>query len=125
MDERENLVKKNRRIVAEFIFQILTGKATVADVLKKYPKNAEDKSLDAAWHAIVHIEADEELRAKDCEYKQLQDDYLELIASTLLQGGSLPQNIIDSYEDYYHNTLISKKHSAKDLWGILGKRLNV
>lgn len=116
---------KNRKAVSELIFQILTEKKTVREALSEYPPYESDRSLEAAWHAIVHYEADEDIRAKEIDYKDAQNEYMEFIAFELKAGKDLPQNIIDSYSDYYGETLVPKKHTIKDLWGILTKPLNI
>ena len=52
----------------------------------------------------MHYSADEEMRYKDIEYREAQDDYLEFIAQTLSEGKVLPKNIIDEYKPYYRGT---------------------
>jgi len=124
MDE----IIKNRKFVSELIFQVLTERKTVREALSQYPsfECESDRSLEAAWHAIVHFEADEDIRAKDIEYAEAQNEYLEFIAFTLQKGNELPQNIIDEYRDYYGETLVSKKeHKPKDWWEMLLKPLNI
>ena len=67
----------------------------------KFPKDLHDPSVIAAYHALIHLEADEELRAKDGLYKQEQDDYILNIAETFQKGEPLPQNVIKEYQDFY------------------------
>ena len=60
-----------------------------------------DPSAIAAYHALIHLEADEEIRMKDGLYKQEQDNYIIYIAETFQKGENLPQNIINEYKDFY------------------------
>ena len=72
-----------------------------------------DKNIECAYHALVHYEADEDLRYRDIEYKEEQNDYLEFIAETLVAGKDLPENIISDYEDYYKGTAKIWKNDFK------------
>ncbi len=88
-------------MVSELIRKVLVGEMTVQHALPLFPSHTHDKSIDAAFHALVHYEADEDLRRRDALYKEEQDDYLTLIFQTLERGESLPDNIIRNYEKYY------------------------
>ena len=63
-----------------------------------------DKNIECAYHALVHFEADEDIRYKDIEYREAQNDYLEEIAQTLSAVKELPRYIIADYPDYYKGT---------------------
>ena len=86
-----------RKQVADIFIAVLTEKLCVRDALATFPKDCEDKTIIAAWHALCHLEADEDLRNKDTMYKQEQDEYIEFIAFTLQKGEELPTNIINAY----------------------------
>ena len=88
-------------MVSELIRKVLVGELTVQRALPLFPSQTQDRSIDAAFHALVHYEADEDLRSRDSLYKEEQDDYLTLIFQTLERGESLPDNIIRNYEKYY------------------------
>ncbi len=90
----------NRKFVGRLIYAVLTERRTVKEAIALFP-DTKDKSIECAYHALVHYEADEDLRYKDFEYKEEQNDYLEFIAQTLVSGKDLPQNIIADYEDFY------------------------
>ncbi len=90
-----------------------------------FPKNTKDKSLKVAYHALIHREADDNLRAQDIEYREEQDDYLEFLAETLQKGESVPKNIIKEYEAWYPETTLPYSDSIKDLLKKLCKFLNV
>ena len=94
-------MNNDRAIVAALIRQVLISRLCVREAILQFPRDTEDKSIQAAYHALVHHEADEELRARDELYKEEQDDYLEFIAQTLSAGKSLPRNIIEEYKPYY------------------------
>mgnify|MGYP006915861413 FL=1 len=76
----------------------------------------KDKSIECAYHALVHFEADEDLRYRDFDYREEQDDYLEFIAQTLAEGKSLPRNIIADYEPYYHGVSRRWENGTKGFW---------
>ena len=93
----------DRRFVGRLIYAVLTERKTVREAISLFP-DTKDKNIECAYHALVHYEADEDIRYKDFEYREEQDDYLEFIAQTLVSGKDLPQNIIADYEDYYKGT---------------------
>ena len=90
----------DRKFTGRLIYAVLTGRKTVREAISLFP-DTRDKNIECAYHALVHYEADEDLRYKDFEYREEQDDYLEFIAQTLVSGKDLPKNIIADYEDYY------------------------
>ena len=104
---------QNRKLVAVMIRKVLIGALTVGAAVKSYPFDSGDKSLEAAYHALVHYEADEDLRRRDILYREEQDEYLEMIAFTLEKGESLPDNIIRNYELYYPESNIPHKHDKQ------------
>ena len=102
-------VEKAREIVGSLILQVLTEKLCSREALKLFPQNVGDLSIECAWHALIHYEADEEL-AKDIEFKEEQDNYLETIAFVLNQGSPLPANMINEYRKYYDIALIPESN---------------
>lgn len=105
--------KENRAFVAVLIRKVLIGALTVGEAVRNFPFDTGDKSLEAAYHALVHYEADEDLRRRDLMYREEQDEYMEMIAYTLDKGDSLPDNIIRNYEKYYSESSIPHKHDGK------------
>lgn len=105
--------KCERGMVSRLILNVLCGYSSVKDALLKFPKNTDDTSITAAWHALSHYEADEELRDKDAGYKAEQDDFLEFIAFSLRDNLDLPINIINSYSDYYGDMPIADNETFK------------
>ena len=97
MEEKEI---NNRKFVGRLIFAVLTEQKNVREAIKLFP-DTKDKNIECAYHALVHYEADEDLRYKNIEFREEQDDYLEFIAQTLSEGKELPRNIIADYEEYY------------------------
>lgn len=93
----------NRKFVGRLIYSVLTERRCVREALKLFP-DSMDKNIECAYHALVHFEADEDIRYRDIEYREAQNDYLEEIAQTLVAGKDLPRNIIADYEDYYKGT---------------------
>ena len=90
----------NRKFVGRLIFAVLTERKNVREAIKLFPES-KDRSIECAYHALVHFAADDEIRYKDIEYREAQDEYLEFMAQTLSEGKPLPQNIIDEYKPYY------------------------
>ena len=94
--ENEN----DRKFVGRLIYSVLTERRNVREAIKLFP-DSRDKNIDCAYHALVHYAADEDLRYKDIEYRDEQDEYLEFIAEILTKGEDLPKNIIADYEEFY------------------------
>lgn len=92
---------QERLLVAELVRKALIGFIPVREALLNFPPDSKDKSIQAAFHALVHFEADEDLRRRDILYKEEQDEYLEMISQILDSGEDLPDNIIRNYEKYY------------------------
>ena len=94
---------ENRKLVGRLVMSVLTEKRNVRETIKLFPKT-KDSSIECAYHALIHYEADENMRYKDIEYREAQNDYLEMLAETLMSGKSLPKNIIEEYKPYYNGT---------------------
>ena len=109
----EKIIIESRKIVSELIRKVLVGELSVQKALTMFPAEVNDKSVIAAFHALLHYEADEDIRKRDLLYKDEQDDYLTLIYQTLENGESLPANIILNYEKYYKQANIPKPDNFK------------
>lgn len=94
---------EERKYVGKLIISVLTEQINVREAIKLFPETS-DKNIECAYHALVHYAADEDMRAKDIEYREAQDEYLESIAQTLDSGKDLPKNIINEYKPYYTGT---------------------
>ena len=86
---------------------------------------SEDESIQASYHALVHFEADEDLRCRDILYKEEQDSYLIMLAETLDKGEDLPFNIINSYKEFYKSANIPNGSDWKGKLKSFFKMLNV
>lgn len=117
--------KEERKFVSRLIYMVLAENLSVREAILKFPKDVNDSTLKAAYHALIHYEADEDLRHRDLDYKDEQDDYLEFIAQIMQNGEALPQNIIKSYEKYYKNIDTPNSESMEGLLRSLCKFLNV
>ncbi len=113
-------ITKQRQFVGNIIIAVLTEKINVKKGLLLFPKGCEDPSIHAAWHALCHYEADEDIKAKDIDYNNQQIELLEFIAFTFKDGDPLPQNIIDAYKPFYQEDPISYDTGLK---GIIKKLL--
>ena len=118
---------KNLRIfVSKLIKQVLMGRVTVSSAIKAFPNNyAIDETLDAAFHALVHYEADEDLRKRDLLYKEEQDEYLHYLAEVLERGEDIAVNIIGEYKKYYSEAPIYKDVNDKYKFSKLFKFINI
>lgn len=113
-----------RKTVSRLIYLVLAEHLTVREAILKYPKDVNDVTLRAVYHALVHREADEDLR-KDTDYREEQDDYLEFVAQTLQDGSPLPKNFIKNYEKYYSDISLPYSDNFKEIIKRLCKFLNV
>ena len=111
--DKEHLIKTARENAGKVLFSVISKVMTPFEATKYFPKNIEDSSLKIAWHALLHYDADEDIRIKNPDYAQEQLAYLELLAKTLSAGLSLPQNILDEYENLYIDTVLPKKYDLK------------
>ena len=116
---------EERLLVSELVKKALIGFIPVREALLKFPPDTKDKSIQAAFHALVHLEADEDLRKRDLDYREEQDDYIEFISFTLEKGDSLPDNIIKSYDRYYKSAPIPHAKNAKGFWKGFLRFLNI
>jgi len=116
---------EERKLVASLIRQVLIYKITSREAVLRFPKNNSDKNIEAAYHALVHFEADEDLRHRDPLYKEEQDDYLEMLANILERGEDLPDNIIKGYEKYYPAANIPNEESIQGFWKSFMRFLNI
>ena len=118
-------MSKERKYVAYLIRQVLISRVCVREAILNFPRDTEDKSVQAVYHALVHFEADEDLRRRDDVYREEQDDYLEFLADVLDSGEDLPENIIQNYEKYYTCANIPHEENAKGFFKGFWKFLNV
>ncbi|MCM1010115.1 MAG: hypothetical protein NC390_04450 [Fusobacterium sp.] len=114
-----------RKKVAQLIREVLIGKICVREAINQFPHDIEDESIQASYHALVHYEADEDLRKRDLLYKEEQDSYLMMIAEILESGEDLPFNIINSYKEYYKSANIPQGNDFKGKLKSFFKMLNV
>lgn len=116
---------EERKKVAQLIRDVLTGKICVREAINQFPHTLEDESIQASYHALVHLEADEDLRKRDLLYKDEQDSYLLMISEILDSEEDLPFNIINSYKEYYKSANIPQGNDLKGKLKSFFKMLNV
>ncbi len=107
MDSEKLKLYNNKLLVAQLIQDVLCDKISVLDALTNFPKDIPDINIKCAFDALVHREADEDLRKRIKDYAQIQDEYLESIAYMLKENRALPKNIIAQYLIYHKDDLIS------------------
>ena len=117
--------KTDREYVAKLLRLVRLGDLSVREAMLKYPKDTKDESLIAAYHALIHYEADEDLRTKDELYKDEQDDYIEFLSYTLSKNEDLPKNIIENYKNFYETVPILHEKSIKGFFKGFWKNLNI
>ena len=113
------------KLVSKLIILVMTGRLSVREAILQFPQNSSNRNIKAAYHALIHYEADEDLRACDIEFRKEQDEYLVLIAELLQNGKDLPQNIINSYADYYSEIELPKYKIFKRFINFLRRFLNI
>ena len=116
--------KKDRKFVGRLIFAVLTEQKNVREAIKLFP-DTKDKNIECAYHALVHYEADKDMRYRDIEYREAQDDYLEFLAQTLSEGKDLPKNIIDEYKPYYKGAANLWKEGLDGFWKEFKRFINI
>ena len=114
----------NRKFVGRLIYAVLTERKNVREAIKLFPES-KDVNIECAYHALVHYSADEELRYKDIEYREAQDEYLEFLAQTLSEGKYLPQNIIEEYKPYYKGTAKPWQEGMQGFWSEFKRFINI
>lgn len=115
----------DRMKVARLLKLVRIGNLSVREALLSYPKDTEDESLIAAYHALIHYEADEDIRRIDPLYKEEQDDYIEFLSYILERGEDLPENIIINYKKYYDTAPILHENTPQGFFKGFWKNLNV
>ena len=123
--DKKDLRLEERKYVAQLIRYVLIKNITVREALLNYPPGTTDSSLIAAYHALIHYEAYEDLRLRDPLYKEEQDDYLELLAQILEKGEDLPDNIIKGYKKYYKGANIPNGMDARGIIKSFLRFLNI
>ena len=125
MESQKLKIFQNRLLVADLIIDVLKNKKTVLEALSSFPTDRDDINLKCAFDALVHREADEDLREKTPDYKEVQDKFLLDLAEILKNNEQLPQNIISEYLKYHQDDLISKKSSKfKDFIQYIKRMVN-
>ena len=114
-----------RKQVADLIMAVLVGKLSVREALLKFPKNCNDKVVSVAWHALVHLEADEDISQSDILFKDTQIDFLEGLYNILITGGDLPENLIKGYNKYHSNVDTSNSYGKEYFWNLMKKNINI
>ncbi len=115
----------DRKTVANLLRSVRLGNCSVREALLLYPKDTTDESLIAAYHALIHYEADEDIRRRDSLYKEEQDDYIEFLSYILDKGEDLPENIIANYKKYYDSAPILHKNTPTGFFKGFWKSLNL
>lgn len=121
-----NLKKyENRLYVSKLITDVISEKITVQKALSLFPKDNNDINIKCAFDALMHREADEDLRLKIVDYKETQDEFLINLAEILKENQNLPENIIQQYLQFHKDNLIpDKKEDFKNILRKLKRSIN-
>lgn len=114
-----------RKRISGLIKSVLIGDVVVREAINSFPSGTTDQSIKAVYHALVHYEADAELRARDDLYREEQNDYLMMLSETLAKGEDLPVNIINSYKEYYKTANIKNEDNFKGKLKSFFRNLNI
>ena len=106
MESKQLKIYQNRLLVSDLIYDVLSQKKTVSQALSLFPKERDDINLKCAFDALMHREADEDLRAKEEGYADVQDEFLADLAHILKENEKLPKNIVDEYLKYHQDNLM-------------------
>lgn len=115
----------HRQKAGELIKCVLAKRMPVKQALLAFPKDVDDESVIASWHALCHLEADEELREKNADYAEEQDLFLQDVAEKLSLGQELPDYVISAYKKYYDRPLTPHKDGIKGFLSSLKNFLNI
>lgn len=125
MESKELKIYQNRLVVADLIEKVLINKITTSEALSKFPKDKLDINIKCAFDALLHREADEDLRKKIADYAQVQDDYLIEICNAFKDNRPLPDNIIREYLKYHSDDLIwGEDKGIKNIFKKLKRMIN-
>ena len=108
MESEKLKIYQNRLLVSDLIIKVLSGKINVSQALSAFPKEKNDINVKCAFDALMHREADEDLRAKVSGYSEIQDEFLFDLAKILKENEKLPQNIIEHYQKYHNENLMGE-----------------
>ena len=93
--------------LAGLIKDVLEERKTVLEALNSLPKNSKNPNVKCVFDALMHREADEDLRKDEEDYAAVQDEYLRDLAQILENNENIPKNIIENYNKFHEDTLIS------------------
>ena len=108
MESEQLKIYQNRLLVGDLIIKVVSGKISVSQALSAFPREKNDINLKCAFDALMHREADEDLRNKVAGYSEIQDEFLIDLAGILKENQKLPQNIIEQYQKYHSENLMGE-----------------
>ena len=118
--ESSNLKKyENKLFVSSLIRDVVLDKISVEQALLLFPQDNNDVNIKCVFDALVHREADEDLRLKIEGYKEIQDEFLLNLADILKDNLSLPKNIVEEYLKFHQDNLIPD--NSKNFKNVLNK----
>lgn len=111
MESEALKIYQNRLKVASLIEDVILNKISIQDALSAFPKDKNDINIKCAFDALMHREADEDLRKTVSDYKEVQDEFLMNLSYILKENQELPKNIIEQYLKYHNDDLISSNEN--------------
>lgn len=92
---------KNRKAAGDLLEAVFDERVTPRYALNHWPVLADgwqDPSLDAAFQALWHFEADEEKQQTEVYYMDAQLELIKQMAAYLQQGKDLPHYLLKAYD---------------------------
>ena len=71
---------EDRKFVARLLLKVRLGELSVRQAMMNYPKDVKDETLIAAYHALIHYEADED----DCKDVVCSDNEISKVLYDIL-----------------------------------------
>lgn len=122
---------EQRQLASILIQQVLDEQTSASYALTRWPEHAEDPSLDSAYQALWHFEADEDRHQEELFYLDAQLQLLQQISNFLKQGHPLPKYLLQQYPPefrvrYYQPTGLAASclEDLKRLWKTLKNPLD-
>ena len=85
--------KEDRVFVAKLLRSVRIGNCGVREALMQYPRDTDDESLIAVYHALIHYEADEDLRRRDALYREC--------AKVIFNHNTWDNDIKETFKKFY------------------------
>ncbi len=116
--ELEAQMLRNRLSAGHLLDAVLDERMEARQAIVRWPETGEcpDLSLDVAYQALWHFEADEERQRGELFYMDAQFELLSQMARYLLAGKPLPPYMLKAYSPDYRVRFFYGQDFWRDLW---------